>query len=212
MSDQRETEPSRTPRGLSRRGFLKGMGGTVLTTAALGPAAATAAAQDAGSAASKSLSGPSEIELTINGAARKVTVEPRTTLLATLRDKLQLTGSKEVCDRGTCGACTVLVDGRSQLACMTLAVDVRGREITTVEGLSDGDTLSPLQEEFVAKDALMCGFCTCGFVMSAEALLRANPNPSPAEIREGVAGNLCRCGTYPRVFEAIESAAKRKGR
>lgn len=212
MADERVPESGRTPKGVSRRGFLKGMGGTVLTTAALGPAAASAATQQAGGTASKSLSGPTEIQLKINGETRKVTVEPRTTLLATLRDKLQLTGSKEVCDRGTCGACTVLVDGRSQLACMTLAVDLRGREITTVEGLSKGDELSPLQEEFVAKDALMCGFCTCGFVMSAEALLRENPKPSPEEIRKGVAGNLCRCGTYPRVFEAIESAAKRRER
>ena len=199
---------------LSRRGFLKGVGGTVITTAALGSAPVSSpAAQDATTDAGKVLKGAQKIRLRINGETKEVEVEPRTTLLATLRDRLQLTGTKEVCDRGSCGACTVIIDGKTQLGCLTLAVDARDKDITTIEGLvKKNGELSDLQQAFVDKDGLMCGFCTPGFVMSAEALLRDNPNPTRDDIRLGVSGNLCRCGTYPKVFEAIEAtAAKRKG-
>lgn len=201
--------------GISRRTFLKGLGGGVAgaatlpatgllsketTTAIFGPEAET-------------FSGSQKIQLIINGNTMTVTVEPRTTLLSALRNQLELTGAKEVCDRGQCGACTVMIDGKTQLSCMTLAVDARGKKITTVEGLAVGDVLNAVQETFVEKDALMCGFCTPGFVMSATALLQANPDPTMDEIKKGVSGNLCRCGTYPKVFEAIETAAQnmRKG-
>jgi xanthine dehydrogenase YagT iron-sulfur-binding subunit len=211
MSD----EMTRRPDGVSRRGFLKGVGGGILTTAALGPSGAVGQETGRGGprGAAETVRGTVTIPLEVNGAVRTVRVEPRTTLLAALRGDLELTGTKEVCDRGGCGACTVLLDGKPVLACMTLALDARGKAITTVEGLADEPELTDLQQAFVEKDALQCGFCTPGFVVAATALLRDNPNPTLEEIRMGVSGNLCRCGTYPRVFEAIESAAakRRKG-
>ena len=140
-------------------------------------------------------------------------VEPRTTLLDALRDQLGFTGSKRVCDRGQCGACTVIMNGETVLACTMLAVDAEGTKIETVEGLADGDKLHPVQESFVQHDAMQCGFCTPGFIMSSMALLRSNANPTWEEIKHGVSGNLCRCGTYPHIFVAVDEAAKkmRKG-
>jgi aerobic-type carbon monoxide dehydrogenase small subunit (CoxS/CutS family) len=206
MSDDKKDDGG----GLSRRGFLKGMGGGLLGTTAVsnGLLGEEVSAAVAGP---RTVSGPQTIELKVNGERRSVAVEPRTTLLEALRDGLQLTGSKEVCDRGQCGACTVLVDGKAVLGCMSLALDVGEAEVTTVEGLAKDGQLSAVQEAFVDKDALMCGFCTPGFVVAAEALLRETPNPTPAQIRAGVSGNLCRCGTYPKVFEAVAAAAKKKG-
>jgi aerobic-type carbon monoxide dehydrogenase small subunit (CoxS/CutS family) len=201
-----------TASAVSRRGFLKGMGGGLLGTATVGTGLL---GEEVGAAVSgpPTLSGPQRITLSINGKRTQVEVEPRTTLLEALRDRLNLTGSKEVCDRGQCGACTVLLDDKAILGCMMLAVNVGEREVTTVEGLAEEGEMSELQAAFVQQDALMCGFCTPGFVVSAEALLRSNPNPTAEQIRQGVSGNLCRCGTYPKVFEAIEVAAKnRRGR
>jgi aerobic-type carbon monoxide dehydrogenase small subunit (CoxS/CutS family) len=201
--------------GVSRRSFLKGMGSGIAGTAALSTggllskeAAAAILAPDA-----ERINDFQTIQLKINGTMQSVRVEPRTTLLNALRDKLDLTGSKEVCDRGQCGACTVLADDKPVLSCMTLALDARGREIVTVEGLADGEKLSAVQQAFVEQDALMCGFCTPGFVVSATALLQDNPNPSAEEIKLGLSGNICRCGTYPNVFGAVQEAAKnmRKG-
>lgn len=199
-----EQDPSA---GISRRGFLKGIGGGLLGGAALNEG--LIGAQVAAAAGPEALKGPQAIQLKINGAARPVLVEPRTTLLAALRDQLGLTGSKEVCDRGQCGACTVLLDGEAVLACMILALDARGHEITTIEGLAQGDQLSPVQQAFVDHDGLMCGFCTPGLVMASTALLRKIPDPTPEEIRLGVSGNLCRCGTYPKVFAAVADAARK---
>ncbi len=194
---------------VSRRGFLKGIGGGFIGSAAVGTGllGEQAAAAVTGP---PTMSGPQRITLHINGTQRQLDVEPRTTLLEALRDRLQLTGSKEVCDRGQCGACTVLIDGVAVLACMTLAADVGQREVTTVEGLAPEGQMNDLQQAFVAQDALMCGFCTPGFVMAGEALLRTNPTPTADEIRMGVSGNVCRCGTYPKVFEAIEVTAKKR--
>ena len=155
--------------------------------------------------------GPVAIELRINGTARKLTVEPRTTLLSALRNRLDLTGTKEVCDRGACGACTVHVDGRAVNSCLMLALDARGHDIRTIEGLAKGATLDPVQEAFIEKDALMCGFCTPGMVMAVRALLDTNPSPSLDDVRGATAGNLCRCGTYPKVVEAALAAAKARG-
>jgi aerobic-type carbon monoxide dehydrogenase small subunit (CoxS/CutS family) len=151
---------------------------------------------------------PVLLALKVNGMARTVSVEPRVTLLRALRNHLDLTGAKEVCDRGGCGACTVLVDGEPVCSCLMLAADAVGREVTTVEGLGTPEKLSPLQAAFVECDALQCGFCTPGFVVSGTALLRRNPSPSLDDVKAGLAGNLCRCGTYPRVFEAVQKAAK----
>ncbi|MDQ7052738.1 MAG: (2Fe-2S)-binding protein [candidate division KSB1 bacterium] len=200
---------------ISRRSFLKGMGSGILSTATLttgGLLSKEAAARILGPEG-EAIRGRTTITLTVNGRAHRLAVEPRTTLLSALRDRLNLTGPKEGCDRGHCGACTVLMDGKAVLACMTLAVDARGKTITTVEGLAKGDELSPVQKAFVEKDGLMCGFCTPGLVVAATALLQENPNPTLDDIKDGLAGNLCRCGTYPKVFEAVQTAAKsmRKG-
>ncbi|MEX1023630.1 MAG: (2Fe-2S)-binding protein, partial [Planctomycetota bacterium] len=163
---------------------------------------------------SERLTGELEIELTINGTQQRLTVEPRTTLLDALRWRMQtpLTGTKEVCDRAACGACTVIVDGRTAYACTQLAVDFLGREITTVEGLGQPDNLSPVQQAFCEKDALMCGFCTPGFVVSVTNTLERQPAADLGAIRAGCAGNVCRCGTYPHIFEAALAARDAKGK
>ena len=202
MSD----DPIKTPKKLSRRDFLKVSGGSAVGAAvipSLVGKASTAVPADA-----EIFKGLAPIQLNVNGKLRRVEVEPRTTLLSALRNKLEVTGCKEVRDRGECGACTVLMNGKPVLACMTLAVDAIGKEILTVEGLVKDGQLDPVQQAFVEKDALMCGFCTPGFVMSVRALLNKNPHPTEAEIRHAVSGNLCRCGTYPRVFEAAMAATK----
>jgi xanthine dehydrogenase YagT iron-sulfur-binding subunit len=140
-----------------------------------------------------------------------VPAEARWTLLHVLREVIGLTGAKPGCERGECGACTVLIDGIPRYACLTLAVEAQGHEITTLEGLMNGETLGPVQAAFVEADALQCGYCTPGQIMAVEGLLRANPNPSVEEIRRGVSGNLCRCGAYPHIFKAARRAAELKG-
>ena len=147
----------------------------------------------------------------MNGRPRAVSVEPRTTLLSALRSHLDppVTGAKLVCDQGTCGACTVLLDGKPVYSCLVLAADAAGKKVTTVEGLGTPESPSAVQAAFVEQDALMCGFCTPGFVTTLTAYLKKNPNPTPAEVREACKGNFCRCGTYPRVFEAALAAAKK---
>ncbi len=190
---------------LSRRGFLQGIGAGAGAAGVLTPAALAKlrpAAPESGSAAAR------EIELHVNGRARRVQVEPRVTLLDALRQRLRIRGPKRVCDRGECGACTVLFDGRPVYACMVLAVDAAGHRIETVESLGTPRRLSRLQREFVRHDAQQCGFCTPGFVTAATALLRRNPQPGEAEIREALSGNLCRCGTYPKLFAAVKAASK----
>jgi len=194
----------------SRRGFLKGVGITAATSVI---DTASAFAHDAREA----LHGPKAIgpealsvKLHINGSEHAVTVEPRYTLAETLRDNLGLTGTKIVCDRGSCSACTVWIDKVPALACMTLAVDAVGREIITIEGLSHGDAMHPVQAAFVKHDAMQCGFCTPGMVMSCAALLERNPNPSLADVKHAVSGNLCRCGTYPNIFAVTLDVAQQK--
>ncbi|HEX8115921.1 MAG TPA: (2Fe-2S)-binding protein, partial [Pyrinomonadaceae bacterium] len=154
--------------------------------------------------------GPLELALDVNGRRRAVSVEPRTTLLNALRNHLEpaVTGPKLVCDQGTCGACTVLLDGRPVYSCLVLAADAAGKKVTTVEGLGSPESPSAVQAAFVEQDALMCGFCTPGFVTTVTAYLKKNPNPTLEEVREACKGNFCRCGTYPRVFEAALAAAK----
>ena len=138
-------------------------------------------------------------------------VETRWTLLHVLREVIGLTGAKPGCERGECGACTVLIDGIPRYACLTLAVEAQGREITTLEGLMDGEALGTVQVAFVEADAFQCGYCTPGQIMAVEGLLRSNPNPSTEEIRRGVSGNLCRCGAYQHIFKAARRAAELKG-
>lgn len=193
--------PSRDQAGrVSRRAFLKTAGVGAAATSLVGAGTTTAPA----------LLGPAAVPLTlnVNGAPRAVTVEPRVTLLRALRNHLDLTGAKEICDRGACGGCTVLLDGEPVTSCLMLAADAEGHQITTVEGLGTPEKMSPLQAAFVECDALQCGFCTPGFVVAGTALLRKNPSPSLDQIKDGLAGNLCRCGTYPRVFEAVQKAAQ----
>src|SRR5258705_3118794 len=187
--------------GFSRRNFLKTAGVGAAATSLVGMAAPSEAATLLGP-------GPVPLSLKVNGVVRAVTVEPRVTLLAALRNHLDLTGAKQVCDRGGCGACTVLVDGEPVASCLMLAADGVGHEITTVEGLGTPEKMSPLQAAFVEADALQCGFCTPGFVVASTALLRQNPSPTLEQVKDGLAGNLCRCGTYSRVFEAVLKAAK----
>jgi aerobic-type carbon monoxide dehydrogenase small subunit (CoxS/CutS family) len=150
------------------------------------------------------------VKLDINGHEHSVTIEPRYTLAETLRDNLNLTGTKVVCDRGSCSACTVWIDKTPALACMTLAIDAVGRKITTIEGLSHGDTMHAVQAAFVKHDAMQCGFCTPGMVMSCAALLDRNPNPKLDDVKHAVSGNLCRCGTYPKVFAATLDVAQQR--
>ena len=197
--------PSDDPKGprFSRRSFLK--------TAGAGAAASTLAAGVAQSAPPTVL-GPDAVPLTlkINGAVKTVTVEPRVTLLRALRNHLDLTGAKEVCDRGGCGACTVMLDGNTVCSCLMLAADAVGHEITTVEGIGTPEKMSPVQAAFVECDGYQCGFCTPGMVVASTAFLNKNKktDPSIAEIKAGLAGNLCRCGTYGRIFQAVKLAAK----
>ena len=187
----------------SRRSFLKTAGVGAAATTMVGVGAPTEAAQ---------VLGPDAVTLSlkVNGTVQKVMVEPRVTLLDALRNHLDLTGAKQVCDRGGCGACTVLFDGQPVNSCLLLAADAEGHEITTVEGLGTPEKMSPLQAAFVEKDAMQCGFCTPGFVVSGTALLARIPSPTLDQIKAGLAGNLCRCGTYGRVFEAVQAAAKAK--
>ena len=147
------------------------------------------------------------IELTVNGARRSVAVASTATLLDALRWDLDLTGSKECCAEGECGACTVLIDGRAVNSCLVLAVEADGMDVTTVEGLDESGRLSPLQDAFLETGAIQCGFCIPGMVMAAQALLAENPHPDPEEIREGLAGNLCRCAGYQRIVAAVQRAA-----
>jgi xanthine dehydrogenase YagT iron-sulfur-binding subunit len=204
--------------GVSRRGFLKGMGGmgaaAVVADGVLGRVAKAAPADDGGADLSKPVSGDVKITLMINGEARGVTVEPRTTLLSALRDRMEpgVTGPKLVCNVGTCGACTMLMEGKPVYGCSVLAVDAVGKKITTVEGIGTPERMSPVQAAFVDKDAMMCGFCTSGFVTTVTALIEKNPHSTLQEVKEGCKGNFCRCGTYPHIFAAaLESAKTRNG-
>jgi aerobic-type carbon monoxide dehydrogenase small subunit (CoxS/CutS family) len=150
------------------------------------------------------------ISLQVNGTARTVRVEPRMTLAETLRGPLGLTGTKIACNRGACSACTVWLDGIPVVSCMILAIDVGPRRITTIEGLAQGDELHPVQQAFIDHDALQCGFCTPGMVMSAAALLEHNPAPTADDVRTAISGHICRCGTYPHVVSATLGAAEKR--
>ncbi|HWV24728.1 MAG TPA: (2Fe-2S)-binding protein [Thermomicrobiales bacterium] len=148
------------------------------------------------------------LRLTVNGETHRLMVEPRRTLLDTLRHDLHLTGTKKVCDMGDCGACTVQVDGKAMYACLLLAIDCDGREIRTIEGLADGETLDPVQQAFVEEDAFQCGYCTSGQIMSLRALLDAHHDPSDAQIQRAVTGNICRCGAYQHIQRAGRRASE----
>jgi len=152
---------------------------------------------------------PESITLRINGRKQRVAAGPTTSLLSILRGQLNLTGAKEACGQGECGACTVLLDGKAVYSCLLFALQAQGREITTVEGLSTDGSLHPVQQAFIDEDALQCGFCIPGQVVSAVALLRENPAPTLADIKEALTGNICRCCAYPHIFNAVQTAAAR---
>ena len=212
MTKSRDTSEDQKPNGHnpSRRKFLKGVG-IAGADAAIADHLWTETEAAEKPTAPQTLSGTVKVVLDVNGQQRSTQVEPRTTLLNALRNHLEpaVTGPKLVCDMGTCGACTVLLDGKPVYSCLVLAVDATNKKITTVEGLGSPDNPNAVQAAFVEHDALMCGFCTPGFVTTISAYLKKNPNPTLAEVREACKGNFCRCGTYPRVFEAALAAAKR---
>jgi len=194
---------------LSRRSFLKGIGGGAIGGAALStgliqsePAQAYSP-ETSGAARSKT-----PVTLKVNGKTYRVDVEHRNTLAEVLRDELGLTGTKIGCDRGECGACTVIINGRNMYSCSQLAVWMEGKDILTVEGLAKGDKLDPIQEAFIEHDGPQCGFCTSGQIMSGKALLLKNAKPTEEQIRRGLSGNLCRCGNYNREVAAVLAASK----
>jgi xanthine dehydrogenase YagT iron-sulfur-binding subunit len=204
MADDKSHSPDGTS-GVTRRGLIKGIA-TAVTAASAGATALLVETRHEMVAANASE--PMPVTIAVNGVARTGSFEPRTTLAEALRDSWGLTGTKVGCDRGACGACTVLLDGLAVNSCLMLVHDADGRKVTTVEGLGSPEAMAPIQKAFVEADALQCGFCTPGMVVSCAGLLAKNPSPSAHDVKEAVAGNLCRCGTYTGVFAACEAAAR----
>lgn len=204
MSERKDPE-QRPGGGFSRRGFLRGVSITsgALTTGLL---ETEAPAQ----AATVNAQGPGEVPITlqINGKPHQATLEPRVTLLDAMRHHLDLTAAKRVCDRGTCGACTVIVDNKVAYACTMLAIDAQGKQIQTLEGVAGGTKPHPLVQAFADNDAQQCGYCTPGFVMAAKGFLDKNPKPTYEQVKDGLGGNLCRCGTYVGIRKAVLQASK----
>jgi xanthine dehydrogenase YagT iron-sulfur-binding subunit len=191
----------------SRRVFLKGLGGGAIGTAVISTGLVKSDPAEAYSPEIAGSRGKSNIALKVNGKNYRAEVEHRNTLAEVLRDQLGLTGTKIGCDRGECGACTVIIDGRNMYSCSQLAVWMQGKEILTIEGLAKGDKLDPLQEAFIEHDGPQCGFCTSGQIMSGKALLMKNAKPDEAQTRRGLSGNLCRCGNYNREVAAVLAVA-----
>jgi xanthine dehydrogenase YagT iron-sulfur-binding subunit len=197
--------PEKPKAGVSRRGFISGVG---LGSGALGTGLLENEVEAAAGSANVAGPGPVPITLNINGKPTKLSVEPRVTLLDAMRNHLDLTGAKRVCDRGSCGACTVIVNGKTVYACSTLAIDAQGKDIQTIEGLAAPGKLHPVSQAFWNNDAQQCGYCTPGFVMACKGFLDENPNPGMEDVKHGLGGNICRCGTYVGVRHAVLEAAK----
>jgi len=204
---RKKKKPNNSASGFSRRDFLKGAGVAVST--GMIPASQAAAAPPA----SPEVLGPGAVSITlsINGKPQTLKVEPRVTLLDALRNQLDITGAKKVCDRGTCGACTVITDGKSVYSCTMLAIEAQGHDIETIEGLGTETNLHPMSQAFVNNDAQQCGFCTPGFVMACKAYLDHEPNPTYEGVQKALGGNLCRCGTYMGIRHSVLEAAKKGG-
>jgi len=198
MPDDKRRKPEADP-GVTRRDFMKISALGVAVPAVLGPGVADAVAEEV------AIQGPGKVPITllVNGKKLSAQLEPRVTLLDALRENFDLTGAKRVCDRGACGACTVLMDGKPVYACAVLAIDAQGREITTIEAMAEGDALSPVMQAFVAHDAQQCGFCTPGFIVATTNFLQTHPSPTPDQIRRGLSGNYCRCGTYDGIRAVV---------
>jgi xanthine dehydrogenase YagT iron-sulfur-binding subunit len=200
MPSKKKDEP-----GFSRRTFLKTVGAGGVAAGVLGPPAAEAQGVKAAGP------GAVPIQLNINGRVHKLEVEPRVTLLDALRTRLEITGVKRVCDRGACGACTMMLDGKLIYSCSTLAIEAQGKPIRTVESMAQGTVLHPVQQAFCDNDGLMCGFCTPGFVLAVASLLEQNPKPTAEQARKALDGNICRCGTYKGVLAATLNTGGRRG-
>lgn len=194
---------------LARRNFLKQS--SLLTAIAVAPPALLKAAEKNLDEKAAGLFEKQTLKIEVNGKMHQLSLEPRVTLLDMLREELHLTGSKKGCDFGQCGACTVLVDGRRVLSCLSLAVMQNGKKVTTIEGLQKGDKLHPMQDAFIKHDGFQCGYCTPGQIMSAVACINEGHAGSTAEIREFMSGNICRCGAYPNIVDAISEVAKNGG-
>ncbi|MFC1562861.1 (2Fe-2S)-binding protein [candidate division KSB1 bacterium] len=196
---------------LSRRSFLKGVSKGAVTAAVI-PTSIASAKTKKNVLDEKEGIDKGVVNLIVNGKSHKLEVEARETLVDTLRKRLNLTGTKILCNHGSCGACTVLLDGVPIYSCMTLTMDANNRKISTIEGLASNGKLHPLQEAFIEKDGMQCGFCTPGQIMTATAFLEKNPNPTLDEVKLGMSGNLCRCGAYPKIFESVLTAARKERR
>ena len=210
MGEKRKNE-EKTPK-LTRRSFIKSVGLSSVGVAAVKGEGVVGQLQKAGLLEKDKIIGPEKITVTFNVNSLNTTtqIEPRAMLVDVIRDRIHLTGTKIGCNRGACGACTVILDGKAVNSCMTLALDAIGKPIETIEGLEDSkEKLHPIQEAFIEHDALQCGFCTSGMIMSAKHLLDKTKSPTRDQIKDAVSGNLCRCGTYPHVFSAVETAAKK---
>lgn len=209
MRDSEDKKKGQQILPISRRGFLKGLGTGALGTAALSGGIiawqGVEAHREEG-LIEEGLKLP--VNLKVNGSIYRVEIEPRYTLVDVIRNQLQLTGTKKACDRGECGACTVLLDGKPIYSCMTLAITTVGKEIMTVEGLASGEELHPIQRAFIEHDAFQCGFCTPGQMMAVKGLLEQNSNPSLETARMALTGNICRCGSYHRILEAALAASQ----
>lgn len=205
----KDQDSDRRP-GFSRRDFLRGSAAGALASGLLPAALAAQEMGDPRRSATEGFVGPGPVPMRfrINGETREAALEPRVTLLDALRDRFGLTGAKRVCDRGTCGACTVLLDGKTAYACSILAIEAQGHEIETVESLGTPEVLHPVQAAFVDNDAQQCGFCTPGFVVASAALLAENPHPTAEEAARGLSGNFCRCGTYAGIRKVMEGGGR----
>src|SRR5258705_12688661 len=199
-----DDEPRSESSGFSRRSFLKVSGIALWVPLVVGPRTIKIAGEDV------KVYGPGKVPISLNINAKKYAaeVEPRVTLLDTLRNELELTGAKRVCDRASCGACTVIIDGKAVYSCTVLAIEAQNKKITTAEGVMEGDKLHPLQQAFIDNDGQQCGYCTPGFVVACKAFLDKNPHPKPDDLKTGLGGNICRCGTYVGVRAAVLQTAK----
>lgn len=209
MKDEEKASGKEPKEVLSRRGFIRGAGLTTAGTLLLNSTVLAFEAPEKTVVGQEYGPGAVTIQMKVNGVARSLSVEPRTTLAAALRHQLGLTGTKVVCDRGSCSACSVYLDGKPVNSCITMALDVGDQEVTTIEGIAKDGKLHPLQEAFIEHDASQCGYCTPGMIMSCAHLLENNSDPSLEDVKMATRGNLCRCGTHPHVFKATLAAAKK---
>ena len=209
MNNDSQGDP---PRGVTRRGFLTGTSTAAAITSLTGELVSPVVGQETSAEKSPAFGpGPVLLELTVNGKKVSTNIEPRVTLLDALRNHLDITGCKRVCDRATCGACTVILEGRPVYSCLTLALEARGAEVKTAESLAVGGKLDPVPAAFAENDAQQCGFCTPGFVVAIRAAFDKNPNPTPEQIEAALTGNICRCGTYEQMRHAITQLCKKGG-